>query len=206
MGKPLGMRAVTITARLHLTDRKQRYARFAAHGRLVTGERQEETQRFIEAFEKFVLREKQIAPTTSRLAEVERIRALLILLEWREGSPEWLEETRYQLIEHPQHDNEYKERPVLPDPLAVSGERTTFDPEPQPTVRADYKTGTVKDFGLESGRSYGFLIPDGEPGNIFVHVSNLRGGLKSLQRNQRVIFKIRPGRKGPEAYDVRLAE
>ncbi len=206
MGKPLGMGAVAITARLHLTDRKQRYARFVAHGQLVTGEHQEETQRFIEAFEKFVLREKQIAPTTSRLAEVERIRALLILLEWREGSPEWLEETRYQLIEHPQHDNEYKERPVLPDPLAVRGERATFAPEPHSTASADYKTGTVKDFGLESGRSYGFLIPDGEPGNIFVHVSNLSVGLKSLQRNQRVIFKIRPGRKGLEAYDVRLAE
>jgi hypothetical protein len=45
---------------------------------------------------------------------------LLAMLEWRKVNDAWLDLTRYMEIERgPQKVNEYKERPVLPDPLAV---------------------------------------------------------------------------------------
>lgn len=123
MGKPLGMGAIKITPTLHLTDRQQRY-----HDLFDDGERwhtaagkEEETTPFTEAFERFVLQQLGRAGGETRLRQLERIRMLLAMMQWREGDAAWLEETRYMEIEHgPGKVNEYKERPVLPDPLEVS--------------------------------------------------------------------------------------
>jgi cold shock protein len=63
-------------------------------------------------------------------------------------------------------------------------------------------TGTVKFFNAEKG--YGFLSrPDGD--DVFVHYSNVEGsGYRSLEQGQNVEFEIGPGRKGPEARNVRV--
>ncbi|MCB0994979.1 MAG: cold-shock protein [Acidimicrobiales bacterium] len=61
--------------------------------------------------------------------------------------------------------------------------------------------GTVKFFNSEKG--YGFITQDSGP-DVFVHYSNISGsGYRSLDEGQRVEFEIGPGRKGPEALDVR---
>ncbi|NOT61926.1 MAG: TIGR03986 family CRISPR-associated RAMP protein [Acidobacteria bacterium] len=122
MGKPLGMGAVKLTAKLHLTERRERYARLFDSDRLAAGASEANAETLIKLttdFEHFVL--KQVAPETAKLAEVPRIQMLLAMLEWREWNAQWADRTRYLLIEHPQLGNEYKDRPVLPDPLAVSG-------------------------------------------------------------------------------------
>ena len=61
--------------------------------------------------------------------------------------------------------------------------------------------GTVKFFNNEKG--YGFISREGED-DVFVHFSNIAGeGFKSLEEGQTVEFEVGPGRKGPEALNVR---
>ena len=63
-------------------------------------------------------------------------------------------------------------------------------------------TGTVKFFNNDKG--YGFISrPDGD--DVIVHFSNIDGsGFRSLEEGQNVEFEIGPGRKGPEALNVRV--
>ena len=62
-------------------------------------------------------------------------------------------------------------------------------------------TGTVKFFNSEKG--YGFLSVEGDE-DVFVHYSNIEGdGYRSLDEGQTVEFEGGPGRKGPEALNVR---
>ena len=61
--------------------------------------------------------------------------------------------------------------------------------------------GTVKFFNAEKG--YGFLSVDGEE-DVFVHYSNIEGeGYRSLDEGQNVEYEVGPGKKGPEALNVR---
>ena len=61
--------------------------------------------------------------------------------------------------------------------------------------------GTVKFFNADKG--YGFISrEDGQ--DVFVHYSNIDvAGYKSLEEGQVVDFEVGPGRKGPEALNVR---
>jgi CspA family cold shock protein len=62
--------------------------------------------------------------------------------------------------------------------------------------------GTVKWFNSEKG--FGFIAPDGGADDVFVHFSEINGsGYRSLQENQRVVFDIGQGAKGPQALAVR---
>ena len=206
MGKPLGMGAVKLTPRLHLTNRQQRYAALFAGDSLADGATAAEPGKYLEAFDRFVWNglsadEKKDA---KRLAETRRIRMLLAMLEWREWNAQWADRTRYLLIEHPQFGNEYKDRPVLPDPLAVIGEKTAT-PQANPLFTKE-QTGSVVE--LPPSRSYGYIQYQDLQGNeqrLFFHFSQLARGVK-VQQEQRVRFKVREGQRGPEAYDVRPAE
>jgi len=65
-------------------------------------------------------------------------------------------------------------------------------------------TGTVKFFRDQKG--FGFIErEDGE--DVFVHFSNIDEtgrGRRTLLDGQKVEFEIGPGRKGPEALQVRV--
>lgn len=60
-------------------------------------------------------------------------------------------------------------------------------------------TGTVKFFNEQKG--FGFITqPDGD--DVFVHASNIADG-GTLSEGQTVEYETAPGRKGPEAVNVR---
>lgn len=62
--------------------------------------------------------------------------------------------------------------------------------------------GTIKFFNSQKG--FGFITPDNGGKEIFVHMSNIVGNVKSLQEGQKVEYVEGQGRKGPEATDVSL--
>ncbi len=203
MGKPLGMGAVAITTNLYVTERRDRltgrYARLFTDGSWTSGATVDDPRRFITKFEDFVLKKHQIAPGKARLAEVPRIRMLLAMLQWREATDEWLDKTRYLSIQHPQYDNEYKDRPVLPDPLEVGGQADVLEEEE--------RLGMIS--YIPPGRPFGYIKPhiiraSEEEDGIFFHFNKFKIEHKLPRENQEVGFKVRMGERGLEAYDVRL--
>ncbi|MFF0734592.1 cold-shock protein [Streptomyces chartreusis] len=62
--------------------------------------------------------------------------------------------------------------------------------------------GTVKWFNADKG--YGYIAVDGGGPDVFVHYSAIQSdGYKSLDENQRVVFEVTQGDKGPQADSVR---
>ncbi|MFD7082531.1 cold-shock protein [Streptomyces sp. NPDC002181] len=62
-------------------------------------------------------------------------------------------------------------------------------------------TGTVKWFNSEKG--FGFIAPDENTPDVFVHYSCIAGhGYKSLEENDRVSYDPEQGSKGPQAANV----
>ncbi len=63
-------------------------------------------------------------------------------------------------------------------------------------------TGKVKWFDAKKG--FGFITPDDDGADLFVHFSNIEGdGFKSLTEGQEVEYRAEEGRKGPQATNVR---
>ena len=62
--------------------------------------------------------------------------------------------------------------------------------------------GKVKWFNEKKG--FGFITPDAGGDDLFVHRSNVLGqAYASLQDGQAVEYEVGPGRKGPQAINVR---
>lgn len=127
MGKPLGMGAIKIEASLTREDRQRRYSSLFDDDQWSTGftKSDNDVSQFVAAFDKLIRKEIG-ASKQSRLAEIERIQMLLRMLEWPGPDREL---TRYMEIERQDPKtkrgkiNEYKSRPVLPDPLHIHGVR-----------------------------------------------------------------------------------
>jgi CspA family cold shock protein len=64
-------------------------------------------------------------------------------------------------------------------------------------------TGTVKWFSDEKG--YGFITPDDQGKDLFVHHSAIAGGgFKSLAEGAKVEYEVQQGPKGANAASVRV--
>ncbi len=61
-------------------------------------------------------------------------------------------------------------------------------------------TGTVKWFSDEKG--FGFIAPDDQSKDLFVHYSALNGDVRSLHEGEKVQFETEQGPKGPAATQV----
>jgi CspA family cold shock protein len=75
-------------------------------------------------------------------------------------------------------------------------------PEPKAAEAPGRRTGRVKWFNKQKG--YGFIAPDAGGPDMFVHISQLTGGLTTLHEGQSVSYVIGKGPKGrDQAQDVR---
>jgi cold shock protein len=64
-------------------------------------------------------------------------------------------------------------------------------------------TGTVKWFSDDKG--YGFITPDDQGKDLFVHHSAIAGnGFKTLAEGAKVSYETQQGPKGPSAANVEL--
>ena len=61
--------------------------------------------------------------------------------------------------------------------------------------------GQVKWFNDNLG--YGFIRPDGDGDEVYVHFSQIEGEYQSLAEGEQVSFELTAGRKGPQATHVR---
>lgn len=130
MGKALGMGVVKLTASLHLTERQQRYERlFTEDGAWETGcgavidlaHRPSLLER-VAPFEQHILRQLG-QPTAFNLWEMRRIAVLLRMMECNGVPPTFPasalnrhDNTRAMVLRPTANLNEFRERPVLPDP------------------------------------------------------------------------------------------
>ncbi len=65
--------------------------------------------------------------------------------------------------------------------------------------------GQVKWYKEDKG--YGFIKPDGQSQDIFVHVSALqKAGIHSLKTGDRVSFDVGHGKKGEQAENLTLID
>lgn len=146
MGKPLGMGAVKLEATLYLTDRTKRYASLFDGDSWQTGisgsgqalSDRATLEQLTREFEKHVLGVLNPSKPCTHLYELKRIAMLLKMMEWPGYPPvpngpiflahENRPNTRYMRI---QPENEYSNRPVLPDPSAFGC--LTGDAEPSAT-------------------------------------------------------------------------
>ena len=69
-------------------------------------------------------------------------------------------------------------------------------------VTSDGANGTVTFFDADKG--FGFVRPDSGGEDAFVHVRELRAGLRELSEGDRVTFELTAGDRGPQARDVGL--
>ncbi len=83
-------------------------------------------------------------------------------------------------------------------PLAAQAAQAT-----QQAVASDGADGTVSWYDGDKG--FGFITPESDGPDVFVHVRELADGLPELVEGDRVTYTVVMSDKGPQARDVRLA-
>ncbi len=65
-------------------------------------------------------------------------------------------------------------------------------------------TGSIKKIARDKG--FGFIVPDDGSDDVFFHRSRLGPNMQfeDLREGDQVQFQVRPGDKGPQAFDVKV--
>jgi len=139
MGKPLGLGSIEIKPKVFIVDREKRYKSLFKDDvwNLAEEDKTSEINEFKKAFETYILRNisNDDKSNATSLWETPRLKQLKAMLSWNNTKiQDWLEKTRYMMIECPHNDpeydcicfdskkevcNEYRDRPVLPKPEKV---------------------------------------------------------------------------------------
>ena len=236
MAKPFGLGSVALKPILYIQRRAERYrALFNEEEWRTTDRVEQDWSPYLKAFRDQMLAALQETAEpgiedAKELHDLHRIQALLKLMEWDGQPADWngnrylkqqgRPNTRYMSIKHPQYRNEYRKRPVLPDPLAFAGnaslarqpqkaklqEATSQQPAQQEALPEEEQFGEVTRFNNE--RKFGFIRPDADSfqvpkGDVFVHISEVEGA-NELLPGDRVRYYIDKGSKGYYAFDVLL--
>jgi ATP-dependent RNA helicase RhlE len=109
--------------------------------------------------------------------------------------------------EQPARGRAFVARPRASMPVAADSRATDFDTTVQITFEElRMATGNVKWFNPAKG--FGFIAPDGDGKDVFVHASALeRAGIDRLAEGQRIEYEVVAGRDGrSSAENVRLAD
>jgi len=156
MGKPLGMGSVHLVPELHLADRPSRYKRLFDGDHWYEGDPLDaNSENFLNAFEKLILQQMDQSERNKaeNLSAIPRIQMLLKMLEWPGPDPKL---TRYMQITP---ENEYKERPVLPNPFGINAPATQSRSSQKPT-KYDSSTPPNPDHDSQMEKSRSQASPD----------------------------------------------
>ncbi len=149
MGKPLGLGSVRLETSLFLIDRAARYRTLFTYGenengRQVSGWQSgegveaEDLTIYQNHFARWLAGDsREFSPTLANLWST-RLQELGLMLDYASALPP--KQTRYMQI---QPDNEYRDRPILPDPFSVKGitrlAKKVTRPDPLAGVEGDEK-------------------------------------------------------------------
>lgn len=128
MGKPLGLGVVQLEkVELQVNGRSDRYRTLFENGTSWNAGQSEEKQDFTTGFETTFLRElrQHNVPVPSNFSDIERIKMLLTMLTWQEQAPQ------ADRKEYMANLNEFRYRPVLPDPLNLGGSTRSSPDRPR---------------------------------------------------------------------------
>jgi len=174
MGKPLGLGSVEIKPHLVLTDRPARYNQLLDGDDWHTGEYDEENMvQFKQAFERYILDQlckgQEEQNEVQELSQVMRIQMLLKMLQWP-GPEQSL--TRYMKIEPQNKKNEYRDRPVLPDPLNIESNNETVTFKSKLNVVGSGKSSENIDFS-STGKSAGMTWLENTSKELKINLDDL---------------------------------